>query len=158
MSVHFDPTGSFSFDPKGFLLLIQEAKASIVARQQLADRAYLILSDLRNQVDGDIRKESFRCPERFDELIRRFAFFPTEGLCMIAFESEIRGFKYWSTARKDLANLVLNLRRIQSNYRNGNINMQNWNKLHQCRSKTFNLLVDSLKSMHQCGSRTSLIG
>jgi hypothetical protein len=158
MSVHFDPTGNFSFDPKDIIHLVREAKASIVARQQLADRAYLILSDLRDQVDGDIRKESFRCPKRFDELIRRFAFYPIEELRVIAFESDIRGFKYWSTARKDLANLVLNLRRIQSNYNNGNIKMQTWNKLHQCRKKTYTLLVDSLTSMHQAGSRTSLIG
>jgi|GEM_PF-1007229 len=158
MSVHFDPTGNFSFNAKDVVGLMREAKVNIVKRQQLADRAYLILSELRDQVDGDIRKESFRCPNRFDDLIRRFAFFPIEELLVIAFESEIRGFVYWSRARKDLADLVLNLRRIQSNYRDGKIKMQNWNKLHQCRPKTYKLLVNSLTSMHEAGSRTSRIG
>jgi hypothetical protein len=59
-----------------------------------------------------------------------------------------------NTTRKAIQAFVGNVERVQANYRSGNITMEQWNRLAQCRRRTGNLLTDAIRKSKKASNKS----
>jgi macrodomain Ter protein organizer (MatP/YcbG family) len=153
MSIHFDPNGGLTIDLSAVLQAIREENHLAVSRKAVAYTAYRELSQLRNRMDGKLRFASKKCPLAFEEWIQGYVQFDTTILHKIIGHPHMYKRGLTNSTRIAIQAFVGNVERVQANYHSGNINMEQWNRLAQCRKRTGNLLTQAIRKSKKASNK-----